>query len=104
MTNASPITNPVPYQRLARSGKSDDLQRRVALSLSAVRRELGELRIWAQDGTIRLCGKVSSFYLRQLALSAACRVAGVRHIIDDMDVSIPKHHLPISRDGSRMPD
>jgi len=42
----------------------------------------------AQGSTVRLSGEVSSFYLRQLALSAAQRVAGVQCVDDNIQVAI----------------
>lgn len=72
--------------------RDDDLARRVKLYLTAVRTELGKLNVWANSGTVQLAGPVGTFYARQLAISAAMRVAGVQRVIDDIDV--PVERLP----------
>lgn len=65
----------------------DDLARRVALMLS---RQLGigseRIHVAAHDGQIVLSGRVGTYYRRQLALAGARRVAGVRSIIDQIEV------------------
>ena len=40
----------------------------------------------ADSGTVTLRGRVGSFYLKQLWLHGAQRVAGVRRVIDELDV------------------
>ena len=65
---------------------SGDLAQLVRQSLLAARPELSQLGIRAQGGVVRLSGQVQSFYLRQLALMAARRVAGVTHVADDIEV------------------
>ncbi len=64
----------------------EDLEKRVRLYLSARHPELGKLRVWVDGGTVRLAGPASSFHVRQLALSIAHHVAGVRRIVDDIAV------------------
>jgi hypothetical protein len=97
-------TSPISVQDLSRRWRSvcesDDLQRCVAFYLAVVRRELSNLRVWAVDGTMRPSGPVISFYLRQLALSAASRVAGMQNVIDDVVVPIPQPHCSRLRDDS----
>lgn len=65
-----------------------DLEMRVKLYLSSQRRELGKLLVRVEAGSVRLVGPVSSFYLRQLALAIVRRVAGVRHIVDEIEVPV----------------
>lgn len=65
------------------------LEMRVKAYLATKRPALGKLSVSADAGTVRLSGPVSSFYLRQLALSAASRVAGVLHVVDDIEVPVP---------------
>lgn len=57
--------------------RDDELTRRVKLYLGTVRCELSRLQVWACAGTVHLAGAVRTFYARQLAISAAARVAGV---------------------------
>ena len=64
----------------------DDLAKRVRLYLIEMRREFWSVLVSAEDGSIRLGGSVSSFYLRQLAVAVARRVAGVRHVEDTIFV------------------
>lgn len=40
----------------------------------------------AESGTLTLRGRVGSFYQKQLWLHGAQRVAGVRRVIDELDV------------------
>ena len=47
---------------------------------------LRQLEVSAKDGNVTLCGQVSTFYHKQLAIHACQRVAGVRRIIDQLDV------------------
>jgi osmotically-inducible protein OsmY len=56
--------------------------------MTATRPELARLGIRVDGGTVRLSGQVASFYLRQLALSAARRVAGVQCVVDEIEVPI----------------
>jgi len=65
-----------------------DLVRRVRLFLTANRGGLSELGVWAQSGTIGLSGRVRSFYLRQMAIALAKQVAGVRRVVDDLEVDL----------------
>ena len=69
----------------------DELQHRVKICLRAKHLELGRLLVLAKGGTVRLSGLVSSFHVRQLALSATSRMPGVHHIVDDIDVFVSSH-------------
>jgi len=51
------------------------------------RRELREIQITSEDGTITLQGNVSSFYLRQLCIRCCQQVVGVFHINDQLQVA-----------------
>lgn len=62
------------------------LANRVKLFLVAQRGSFRELGVWADAGTVTLSGPVNSFFLRQTAIAMAKRVAGVRNVIDDLDV------------------
>lgn len=62
------------------------LANRVKLFLVAQRGGFREIGVRAEAGTIKLSGPVTSFFLRQTAIELAKRVAGVRHVIDDLDV------------------
>lgn len=66
-----------------------DLAYRVKLCLSSQRPELGKLVVRVADGSVVLAGPVNSYYARQLALAAASRVAGTRHIVDEIEVRVP---------------
>lgn len=65
-----------------------DLAKKVELFLSAKRNGLRQISVWAGAGNVRLSGVVGSFFLRQLALEMTKRVAGVRHVVDDLEVEL----------------
>lgn len=69
-----------------------ELAGRVRTYLVECRQEFRRLSIWAEQGTVRLSGRVNSFYRRQLALATAQRVDGVVRVVDDMQV--PLRPLP----------
>ena len=66
-----------------------DLARRVRLCLAAQRPELGKLLVEVEGGSVRLAGPVRSFYVRQLALAVVSCIAGVRHIVGEIEVPVP---------------
>jgi hypothetical protein len=66
---------------------SDDLGTRVAIFLTNARPELAAVAVKAHDGVAELSGEVPTFYLRQLAVACARRVAGVRRVVDNIQVS-----------------
>jgi len=41
------------------------------------------------DGVLVLRGRVSSYYLKQVAYAAVAGLAGVRRVVDLIDVSVP---------------
>jgi osmotically-inducible protein OsmY len=71
----------------------NDLEQRVKLYLAATRRELSRIGVRANGSTVRLTGQVGSFYLRQLALAAAQRVAGVQFVADDIEVALSRREI-----------
>ena len=65
-----------------------DLERRVKSFL--FERQMQALRLLevaCSRGVVTLCGHVGSFYEKQLALSACQRVAGVRRLVDAVEVA-----------------
>jgi osmotically-inducible protein OsmY len=70
--------------------EDNDLATRVRASLQGKRAELAFLFVDVESGTVRLSGRVPSFHLRQLAISAAKHVAGVRHVIDGIETGRKK--------------
>lgn len=67
-----------------------DLERRVANYLDGrFMPSLRRLAIEADGGIITMRGEVSSFYEKQIALHCCRRVAGVRELIDAIDVESP---------------
>ena len=67
----------------------NDLGKCVKLYLLARHPELRQLEVAVYGGTVRLTGPVSSIYMRQLAVAAAKRVAGVRGVEDGMQFREP---------------
>jgi osmotically-inducible protein OsmY len=80
---------------VAISGSPIDLESTNSLVLTdAVRRELAstgylelrDLRVNMMDDLAKLVGHVPSYYLKQLAQSAAKRVPGVAHVVNAIEV------------------
>ena len=66
-----------------------DLERRVKLFLSQVgRQSLNQLHVRVDKGVVFLQGRVSSFYERQLAISACQRVAGTYKVTEKVEVQV----------------
>ena len=65
---------------------NEELRQRVVLHLTSCRTELGGVDVLAEDGSVTLRGELPLFYLRQLAVERARRVAGVRLIVDHIEV------------------
>jgi len=63
-----------------------DLAKAVQLFLNANRTGYRRIIVWAEKGTVSLSGSVRSFFLRQMAVVLARRVAGVRHVVDGLEV------------------
>ena len=79
-------TDQVDMQPTRATGHSD-LERRVRLFIASTRPQFARICVQTECGTVRLSGQVESFFLRQLAIGAARRVAGVERIIDEIEVS-----------------
>jgi len=47
---------------------------------------LGNVRCSLEGSTVILCGRVPSYYLKQIAQSAAARIAGVDNVNNQIDV------------------
>jgi osmotically-inducible protein OsmY len=83
MMTASSATLPTPAD-----SEDEYLARKVRnFILSRIQPASNEVEVNADSGTVILRGRVGSFYHKQLWLSGAQRVAGVRRVIDEIDVS-----------------
>jgi osmotically-inducible protein OsmY len=51
--------------------------------------ELRRLACDFHDGVLTIHGRVSSFYMKQLAQTIVRKIAGVRQIVNDVDVTEP---------------
>lgn len=64
------------------------LEQRVTTYLwSRSRPSLRRLDVSADQGTVTLSGRVTSFYEKQLAINSCQRVAGVRQLVDQVEVA-----------------
>lgn len=63
-----------------------DLAKNVELFLNGIRGGFQSIGVSASGGTVKLSGFVASFYLRQLAVETTKHVAGVRRVIDELEV------------------
>jgi osmotically-inducible protein OsmY len=61
-------------------------QSRIQDLLHGARPEFRQLRVTSQRGTVTMSGRVSSFYLRQLAIRCCQQAAGAFHINDQLQV------------------
>jgi osmotically-inducible protein OsmY len=66
----------------------EELRQRVALHLGNCRPELEGLTVTVNDGSVTLSGEVPTFFLRQLAIERTRHVAGVRRLVDQIDVPV----------------
>lgn len=64
----------------------EELRQRVVLHLASCRTELGGLIVSVSDSSVTLSGKLPTFFLRQLAIERTRHVAGVRRLIDHIEV------------------
>lgn len=65
-----------------------DLERRVSNFLSGLDLPgLGGLEVVVRDGTVVISGRVTSFYHKQIATSCCQRVAGVVHVLNEVQVA-----------------
>jgi osmotically-inducible protein OsmY len=68
----------------------DDVQSRAQASLRAsAYREVRETTCLFNNGLILLQGRVSSYYLKQMAQTLLMNTPGVRHIVNTIQVVIP---------------
>lgn len=65
---------------------NEELRQRVVLHLAACRSELCGIEAIVEDGTVTLRGELPTFFLRQLAIERTRRVAGVRLLVDRIEV------------------
>ena len=73
---------------------NDELRRRVVLHLASCRPELCVIEVLVEDGIVTLCGELSTFFLRQLAAERTRRVAGVRLLVDQIEVPGRLNDIP----------
>jgi osmotically-inducible protein OsmY len=67
---------------------AEELVQRVSGSLEAKGPVMRGVRVEVSDGeTVRLTGTLPTYHLRQVAVSVARRVAGVRHVKDRIQVT-----------------
>lgn len=63
----------------------------------AIRERIGrkgeQLRIVVESGAVTVCGRLQSFYDKQLSLHAAKNVPGVATLVDELEVAYPSHVL-----------
>ena len=77
-------------QRAAATSTNEGLARDVGRAVRACRNGLFfPISVQANEGTVTLCGRVRSFYEKQLLLHTVQRVAGVRMIEDEVEVLPP---------------
>jgi len=89
MNTQSRITEALVDDALADQELGQRVQLYLVHSGHACLRSLG---VYAHNGVITLRGIVPRFYARQVAMSCAQRVAGVREIVDEIEVGAPLNH------------
>jgi osmotically-inducible protein OsmY len=77
----------------------EDLSNRVRQYLLMKRPEFRGIHLEAEGGEVRLMGEVGSFYLKQLAVASASRVAGALRVIDL--VTVPEIEPPRPRKAAK---
>lgn len=97
-----PIANSGPVAEIT----DIELANNVRLFLSGNRRGLSQITVFAEQGTTKLSGSVASFFLRQMAISLAMKVAGVRRVVDDLEVDsvVANANQPQSKNGPVLGD
>ncbi len=73
---------------------NEELRQRVVLHLGSCRPELGMVDVLVEDGIVTLRGELPTFFLRQLAIERTRRVAGVRRLVDQIDVPALSNGFP----------
>ena len=81
--SVSPVYDLPEDERLARNVRNFVLPRLYPTS--------NHMHVQADRGVVTLTGRVGSFYYKQLWLSGAQRVAGVRRVIDEIEVVSHSH-------------
>lgn len=85
MTLIPRIAEPLTYDPMC----NEELRERVVLHLVSCRPELRRVEVLVEDGSVTLRGELTTFFLRQLATERARRVAGVRLLVDQIEVPAP---------------
>lgn len=68
----------------------EELRQRVCLYLDHTGHyRTRSLDVQAQEGKVTLRGKVPTYYVRQVAIACAQRVAGVRSVVDRIEIELP---------------
>lgn len=79
---------PIADARPSADATDAHLARQVRLFLSANRASCSRISVRVEEGTVRLSGSVRSFFLRQTAIALAKQLAGVRYVVDDLEVDL----------------
>jgi osmotically-inducible protein OsmY len=82
MTSLPRAAEPLVNDALA----DEELRQRVILHLASCRPELERLIVTVNDGCVTLSGEVNTFFLRQLAIERTRHIAGVRLLVDHIEV------------------
>ncbi len=81
------------------SAENTELQQRVAQYLRVAQRtSLHNLSVAVHNETVTLVGTVGTYYEKQLAQEIVRRVAGVRHVINLLEVGPDAATLPFADD------
>lgn len=84
------------------SSENTELQQRVAQYLRAAQRAvLHNLSVVVHNETVTLAGTVGTYYEKQLAQEIVRRVAGVRHVVNLLNVESENESLPSEDDSLR---
>lgn len=76
----------IPESLIRESSENEELRLRVVLHLTSCRQELCGIVVQVEEGTVTLHGELPTFFLRQLAIERTRRVAGVLHLVDQIEV------------------
>lgn len=68
------------------SSSNEELRQRVVLHLTSCRLEFCGFNANVEEGSVTLRGELPTFLLRQLAIERTRRVAGVRRLVDEIEV------------------
>lgn len=84
MSNIPSIAEPLVNDVFADS----ELRQRILLHLAGCRPELQGLTVTVTNGSVTLAGELPTFFLRQLAIERTRHIAGVRLLVDHIDVPV----------------